>query len=193
MLTGGLGAVSASHRQAIGVSERIDFLTDGAVHELLVAYDARTQLLVIDVDSHRVLEVQTDFPSLVPLSGTTLAAHWLQRSGTAKYAYDVRVARSSDGGETWSMVAETTRDSLGGSNPYTAFIVEARSSTSISADRWYSAPDSGYSVDNLAPAAPAPFTGTYSGGASVLHWNPNAEADLAGYRLYRGTSASFSP
>ena len=58
---------------------------------------------------------------------------------------------------------------------------------------WSSAPDSGYSVDNLPPVAPAPFTGNFSAGATHLHWGENREPDLAGYRLYRGSSAGFVP
>ena len=93
----------------------------------------------------------------------------------------------------YSRVVATTGDSVGGSNPRTAFMVEARASTSISSDRWFSAPDSGYSVDNIPPAAPAPLTGQYLAGTTTLHWNRNIEGDLAGYRLYRGTSAAFVP
>jgi hypothetical protein len=51
-----------------------------------------------------------DFPSVVPLAGQGLAAHWLQRSGDAKYAYDVRIAQSADGGETWSAPIVPHRD-----------------------------------------------------------------------------------
>jgi hypothetical protein len=59
---------------------------------------------------------------------------------------------------------------------------------------YYDSPaDSGYTVDNLAPAAPAPLTAVYSGGATHLHWAPNAEHDLATYRVYRGASAGFVP
>jgi hypothetical protein len=43
-----------------------------------------------------------DFPSLVPVGGTGLVAHWLQRSGPGTYAYDVMMRRSDDGGVTWS-------------------------------------------------------------------------------------------
>lgn len=43
-----------------------------------------------------------DFPSLAVLPGGKLAAHWLQRSGAGRYAYDVHVARSADGGATWT-------------------------------------------------------------------------------------------
>jgi len=54
-------------------------------------------------------------------------------------------------------------------------------------------PDSGYSVDNLPPAAPAPLTGNQASGTTHLHWDPNSETDIAGYRLYRGASAGFVP
>jgi hypothetical protein len=43
-----------------------------------------------------------DFPSLVEMTDGTLLAHWLQKSGKGTYAYDVRIARSRDGGATWS-------------------------------------------------------------------------------------------
>lgn len=43
-----------------------------------------------------------DFPSLIQLEDSTLAAHWLQRTGEGAYAYGVRIARSDDGGSTWS-------------------------------------------------------------------------------------------
>lgn len=42
-----------------------------------------------------------DFPSVAVLPGNRLAAHWLERSGDSKYAYDVYVAISTDGGATW--------------------------------------------------------------------------------------------
>jgi hypothetical protein len=51
-----------------------------------------------------------DFPSVVPLAEGRLAAHWLQRNGSAKYGYDVRVTQSSDGGETWSIPVVPHRD-----------------------------------------------------------------------------------
>ncbi|MGH7563761.1 MAG: sialidase family protein [Gemmatimonadota bacterium] len=43
-----------------------------------------------------------DFPSLVALPDGSLAAHWLVRTGPETYAYEVRIARSPDGGRTWS-------------------------------------------------------------------------------------------
>jgi hypothetical protein len=51
-----------------------------------------------------------DFPSVVPLDGRRIAAHWLQKSGSEKYAYDVRISQSSDDGETWSTPLVPHRD-----------------------------------------------------------------------------------
>ena len=42
-----------------------------------------------------------DVPSVIRRDDGTLAAHWLQRSGSGKYAYDVRVSHSRDG-QTWA-------------------------------------------------------------------------------------------
>jgi hypothetical protein len=42
-----------------------------------------------------------DVPSVVRLDDGTLAAHWLQKSGTGTYAYDVRLSYSKDDGRTW--------------------------------------------------------------------------------------------
>jgi len=90
----------------------------------------------------------------------------------------------------YSYLAPTAEDSAGAGAPATAFMVQA---ATAGGQHWESLPMSGYSVDNLAPSAPSPLTGQYAAGTMVLRWNPNAEADLAGYRLYRGTSAAFVP
>jgi hypothetical protein len=42
-----------------------------------------------------------DFPSVIALTDGSLAAHWLVKSGSSTYAYDVNIARSKDGGKTW--------------------------------------------------------------------------------------------
>ncbi len=52
-----------------------------------------------------------DFPALIELSDGSLAAHWLQRSGAGAYAYDIRIARSTNGGATWSAPITPHRDS----------------------------------------------------------------------------------
>ena len=91
----------------------------------------------------------------------------------------------------YGYVTTTTGDSTGLGNPPSIYMVVGRNASGSM--YWLSAPDSGYSVDNLPPVVPAPFTGAYSAGATHLHWGPNSEPDLAGYRLYRGASAGFTP
>jgi hypothetical protein len=51
-----------------------------------------------------------DFPSMAALPDGTLFAHWLAKSGSGTYAYDVRVAISRDGGTTWSEAVTPHRD-----------------------------------------------------------------------------------
>lgn len=53
-----------------------------------------------------------DFPSVLALPNGDLVVHWLQRSGAGPYAYDVRVARSTDGGRTWSDGVVPHRDGM---------------------------------------------------------------------------------
>ena len=91
----------------------------------------------------------------------------------------------------YSFTAPTTTDSVGAGNPSTMFYVDAYSGYFA---HWDSAPDSGYSVDNLAPVAPAPFSATFSPpDGTFLAWGANSESDLAGYRLYRGGGLDFTP
>ena len=43
-----------------------------------------------------------DFPSITALSDSHLVAHYLVKSGSATYSYDVNIVQSYDGGASWS-------------------------------------------------------------------------------------------
>jgi hypothetical protein len=60
---------------------------------------------------------------------------------------------------------------------------------------WESQIDSGYSVDNLAPAPPQGLAGEQivSPEGLTLSWLSNTEPDLGSYGIYRGLSADFTP
>jgi hypothetical protein len=60
---------------------------------------------------------------------------------------------------------------------------------------YFSSPDSGYSVDNLAPAMPQDIAGLYSYPPPelLITWRPNFEADLSHYAVYKGVTPGFVP
>jgi hypothetical protein len=113
--------------------------------------------------------------------------------GAATYYWELIGTQSSGHFYNYSLVAPTTSDSVAGSNPRTAFMIEARTATG---DAWWdSSPDSGYSVDNLAPGAPAGLVAVVepSSGGTALHWLPSPESDVLQYRIYVGESSDFAP
>ncbi len=91
----------------------------------------------------------------------------------------------------YAYVSPTTSDSMAVANPLTSFMVVGRNATGSM--YWPSAVVSGYSVDNLAPLAPGALAGNCAAGVAHLTWFANAEPDLAGYRVYRGATSSFTP
>jgi hypothetical protein len=110
-------------------------------------------------------------------------------AGAATYYWEYVAAQPAGHFPAYSYVAATTSDSMPGSNPLTAFMIQARNSDGTK--WWNSNPDSGYSVDNLPPASVSALSGQYAAGATALHWRASTESDLAAYRLYRGTSPGF--
>ncbi len=53
-----------------------------------------------------------DFPSMIALPDGSLAAHWLVKSGTGTFDYDVTISRSFDGGKTWGKPFVPHRDGV---------------------------------------------------------------------------------
>jgi hypothetical protein len=111
--------------------------------------------------------------------------------GTATFYWELVDSQTAQGLPGYSFVASTTCDSVAAGNPRAVFMVEARGA--LAGQWWFSDPDSGYSVDNLAPAAPSPFTGEYLAGTTTLHWGVSPAVDFATFRLHRGHDASFVP
>ena len=94
--------------------------------------------------------------------------------------------------DPYGFAVPTLADSSASGTPFTRFMVTAydpEETLALPSD-----PDSGYSVDDLAPQVPGHFAGDeLSSGGRQLHWNPNPEPDLSHYRVYKGPTASFTP
>ncbi len=95
--------------------------------------------------------------------------------------------------EHYAYSTATKNDSMAGNPAMEYFFVSAHTSDPFV--YWDSAPDSGYSVDNLAPCAPMALTGEQSFVPEGLDisWGPNTEIDVSHYNVYRGTSDDFVP
>ena len=90
----------------------------------------------------------------------------------------------------YSTLATTLCDSTDAGVCWSVFFVRAHTATpGVFYD---SAPDSGYSTDDLAPNAPASLTVDY-GASNVLQWEPSEAEDFRYFRVYRGNAADFEP
>ncbi|MGQ0539131.1 MAG: sialidase family protein [Gemmatimonadaceae bacterium] len=110
------GVRSAEPNLAVGPDGRVwlswlEPLGDTATALRLSAYDGAVWSAPTTVVARSDLFVNwADFPSVFATANGRLIAHWLQRSDTARYAYDVRVSQSADGGATWSTSLVVHRD-----------------------------------------------------------------------------------
>ena len=110
------------------------------------------------------------------------------------------------GGSVWSYVGAVPAS---GMPQYSYLASTLFDSTKTSGQRWtvfyvagytkdnqvmYSTqPDSGYSVDNLAPQVPTGLNASFKQNAVTLKWTANVESDVYQYAIYRGTTATFNP
>jgi hypothetical protein len=90
----------------------------------------------------------------------------------------------------YSYVAPTLSDSMAGTSGMEYFMVSAESNN---ANVFYDSNiDSGYSVDNLPPGAPAALAANINSGSVSLQWKAAVAPDLWGYLIYRSTSPLLS-
>ncbi len=94
--------------------------------------------------------------------------------------------------EKYSALAPTLFDSTKFDGMHwSVFMVSGH--TDIPAIYAVSAPDSGYSLDNLAPAAPANVTGKETEMGITLQWAKSRDEDFKFFTVYRSTSPGFDP
>jgi len=86
--------------------------------------------------------------------------------------------------------ATTLAGSTAGGSVWSIYCLTAHTTTPAV---WFaSPPDSGYSVDNIAPAVPEGF-GVVYGLDNHLTWDPSSTNDFQYFRIYRSTSPGFEP
>lgn len=105
--------------------------------------------------------------------------------------WDYLGAIPAHGAPRYSMVVPSLADSSkSGGMHWTTFFVRAASSDPYSF--YDSDPDSGYSLDNLAPNVPTGLVVAYgSGTANELSWEECPDQDFRFFRIFRGAEADF--
>ncbi len=181
----------------------VDNDCDGQVDEGL-SFDI---LAVADVGNDQGRQVRVRWsphPGDAPGSPTPITGYGIYRKVQAGLAPGVLGAAATPPGDwdyvlsvpaTGETVYQTVVPTLCDSNDvgvcWSTFFLRAFTATPTT--YYDSVPDSGYSVDNLSPAAPANLSAAYASGTFALSWDEVADADLAGYRIYRSADASFIP
>lgn len=95
----------------------------------------------------------------------------------------------ASGYEVYSTVVPTVYDSTADGMKWSVFFVSGQSRGVV----YETAPDSGYSVDNLAPFAPSNVVGSQVANTVALQWDESVDADFKYFAIYRSTTAGFDP
>jgi hypothetical protein len=122
------------------------------------------------------------------------AAIWVERSPAGPAYWEWIANQDAVHLPSYSYTAPTRQDSVAG-DPALHYFKVCSHDDSPSARVWESADSSGYSVDNLAPAAPLMLTAQRSGDDVLLSWDPSGEnePDLKHYAVYRGDASGVTP
>jgi hypothetical protein len=105
-----------------------------------------------------------DFPSVVMLADGRLLAHWLQRNGSGRYSYEVRLSESRDNGATWSTSTTPHRPGVPAEHGFVSILPTADSSARI------------FFLDGGAglAGAPVPAAGHEEHAGPPMHLSTNA-------------------
>ena len=63
-----------------------------------------------------------DYPSVTAGGDGSIVAHWPERTGEATYAYDVQLARSTDGGRSWTRLGPAHDDATETEHGFVSFV-----------------------------------------------------------------------
>jgi hypothetical protein len=153
----------------------------------------------LPIHNYAVYRRIDDTPALVavrdqgttPATGPYDAEELMQALPPGSWEYLTLVPAA--GTDQYSTVVPTAADStIANGLYYSVFFVRALTATP--GIHYDSAPDSGYSVDNLAPAAPTGFSIAQSPpSGNQLGWDSPVSEDFDYFRIYRNTEPGFDP
>jgi hypothetical protein len=121
------------------------------------------------------------------------SALWVETTAAGTFYWEWVANQSAAYLPAYSMIVPTRGDSVAGDAALHAFKVLAHGSEQMPARIWESNVASGYSTDDLAPAAPLALTAQRFGAGVYLRWNPAGVPDLRDYAIYRATAPGVAP
>jgi hypothetical protein len=141
--------------------------------------DGNSNAAAIEVSSQKAMLAQVSTENV----GKRFA---IAQAGTWDFVAWVPAA----GYEFYSLVAPTLYDSTAAKGiRWSVFFVAAHARSQL----YESAPDSGYSVDNLKPAAPSNIVASVLPDKVDLKWAEPADNDFQYFAIYRSTTSGFDP
>lgn len=147
---------------------------------------------VDDVNSMTAAQVQSVYESFEMSSADIAELPEGARVQVNQVLWDFAGAVPAARLDKYSAIAPTLFDSTKTDGMHwSVFMVSAH--TKIPAVRAFTAPDSGYSVDNLAPAAPTSLAGQEVADGVELTWDDPVDKDFDYFALYRNTTPGFDP
>lgn len=123
----------------------------------------------------------------LPLEASKIPVGQFFQKGTNYWEYVGEMP--ANGFTNYGYSATTLGDSTVSGMFWSKFLVVAH--TDDNDIYWVSQPDSGYSVDNLAPAQPLNLAGTVAGVTYNLQWTPSPDEDFQYYAVYRAEGGIF--
>lgn len=154
-------------------------------------YDASGD--TVDVSGYGIYRRQDAYMSQVATeSGISDGGRDILRSPMLS-GWDYIASVPARGDSIYQYVAPTLCDStVAGGVCWSAYFVSAMTPDPL--EYWDSAPDSGYSIDNLAPGVPEGLSVAYNtGSGNQLAWDSSIEPDFQYYRIYRSADPDFVP
>lgn len=125
-------------------------------------------------------------------SGDFAVAGWADEQQALRLlGWDYLATVPAFGDDGYQFVAPTLCDSTSHSNCRSTFLIRAMTAQP---DIYFeTGPESGCSVDNLAPGIPSIHHAAYRAGGVTLDWDDATEPDFRYYRIYRSESSDFTP
>jgi hypothetical protein len=148
----------------------------------------------VDITGYGVYRRQDELLAAREAASRTAAGPAMPPDTSRLDGWDYLMTVPANGEPAYQVVAPTLCDSTETHGIcWSVFLVRAFSTDPFTF--FDSSPDSGYSIDNLAPEPPAPLRGGFdpATGDIVLTWSPSSSDDLQYYEVHRGVGADFIP